>query len=69
MAKRRTRTSTAVKRRYNAKHYRRFSADVKIELYDRLESYRAGEGISRAEFLQKAIDTIQDNKEGEHHGE
>ena len=63
MATRRTRTSTAVKRRYNAKHYRRFAADVKIELYDRLEAYRADEGISRAEFLQDAIDMMQNKKE------
>ena len=68
MAKRRTRTSTAVKRRYNEKHYKRFYADVKIELYDRLEAYRTGEGISRSEFLQKAIDIIQNNKEGKHNG-
>ena len=64
MAKRRTRTSTAVKRRYNAKHYRRFAADVKIELYDRLEAYRMDEGLSRAEFLQDAIDMMQNKKEG-----
>ncbi len=67
MTTRRTRTSTAVKRRYNEKHYKRFYADVKIELYDRLEAYRTDEGISRAEFLQKAIDTIQ-HKESEHNG-
>lgn len=63
MATRRTRTSTAVKRRYNSKHYKRFSADVKIELYDRLEAYRTDEGISRAEFLQNAIDMMQNEKE------
>lgn len=63
MAKRRTRTSTAVKRRYNEKHYKRFSADVKIELYDRLEAYRKDESISRAEFLQDAIDMMQNKKE------
>lgn len=63
MAKRRTRTSTAVKRRYNEKHYKRFAADVKIELYARLEAYRKDEGISRAEFLQDAIDMMQNKKE------
>ena len=67
MTTRRTRTSTAVKRRYNEKHYKRFYADVKIELYDRLQAYRTHECISRTQFLQKAINTIQ-HKESEHNG-
>lgn len=57
--KRKTKTSTAVKRRYNAKHYKKFQADIKNELYDRITAYVAAEGISKAEFLQKAIDLMR----------
>ena len=36
--KRKTRTSSAVKRRYNAKHYKDFRGAIKFELFDRIEA-------------------------------
>lgn len=53
------RTSSAVKRRYNAKHYKKFTAEIKFELFDRVEGYREKEGISRAEFLQRALEKLE----------
>ena len=57
--KKKPRTSSAVKRRYNAKHYKKFTADIQFELFDRVEGYREKEGISRAEFLQRALEKLE----------
>ena len=43
--KRKTTTSTAVKRRYNEKHYKKFQADIKIDLFERINSYTEKEKI------------------------
>lgn len=56
--KRKTHTSSAVKNRYNAKAYRQFAARVKPPLYQRIEDYTAKEGISKPEFLQRAIEVL-----------
>ena len=53
-----THTSTAVKNRYNAKAYRKFQAAVKPDLSQRIEDYTAKEGISKPEFLQRAIEAL-----------
>ena len=39
--KRKTRTSSAVKNRYNAKAYRKFQAAIKPDLSQRIEDYNA----------------------------
>lgn len=57
--KKKPRTSSVVKRRYNAKHYKKFTAEIKFELFDRVEGYREKEGISRAEFLQRALEKLE----------
>lgn len=57
--KRKTHTSSAVKRRYNAKHYKKFMAEIKFEFFDRIEAYRKKENMSRAEFLQRAMDRLE----------
>ena len=57
--KKKPRTSSAVKRRYNAKHYKTFTAEIKLELFDRVEGYREKEAISRAEFLQRALEKLE----------
>ena len=49
-----SRTSTEVKRRYNAKTYKCWSVDLRFEDYDRLEELR-GE-LSRAAFLKKLLE-------------
>ena len=60
--KRKTTTSTAVKRRYNEKHYKRFQTDIKIELSDKITAYIEREGLSKPEFLQKAFDILENNR-------
>ena len=57
--KRKTTTSTAVKQRYNSRHYKKFTMEVKFELFDRIEEYRKKENLSRAEFLQRAIEKLE----------
>lgn len=42
-------TSSAVKRRYNSKTYKRFTADLRNEVYDEIEEARGD--MSRAAFL------------------
>lgn len=56
--KRKTHTSTAVKRRYNEKHYKKFQADIKLDLFERITAYTKKEQISKSEFLQKAINKL-----------
>ena len=48
-----SKTSTAVKRRYNEKTYKRWFADLRNEDFEKVEALR-GE-MSRAQFLQKLI--------------
>ena len=57
--KRKTHTSSAVKHRYNAKKYKNFRAAIKPELYDRIDEYIKQEGISRPEFLLRAIENLK----------
>ena len=57
--KRKTHTSSAVKRRYNEKNYKNFRAAIKPELYDRIDEYIKQEGISRPEFLLRAIEKMK----------
>jgi hypothetical protein len=47
-----------VKSRYNKKAYRQFAARVKPDLSQRIEDYTIKEGISKPEFLQRAIDCL-----------
>ena len=49
-------TSTQVKARWNAKHYKQFAAQIKPELFDELEAVRAEAGMSRSEFLAWALE-------------
>ena len=57
--KRKTHTSTAVKRRYNEKHYKKFQADIKSELCDRITAYTEKHKISKSEFLTQAIEKLE----------
>ncbi len=43
-------TSSAVKRKYNEKTYKRFTADLRIEDFERIEELRGD--MSRSEFLK-----------------
>ena len=57
--KRKTHTSSAVKNRYNQKHYKVFRASVKPELYEQIEDYKNKNGLSNPQFLAKAIEALQ----------
>ena len=47
-------TSTAVKRKYNQKTYKRFIADLRIEEFEKIEKLRGD--MRRAEFLKMLVD-------------
>ena len=59
-AKRRTKTSTAVKRRYNAKTYTRLAADLRNDDFARFEAARGM--LSRAQFVMKLLEFYERNK-------
>lgn len=44
-------TSSAVKRKYNAKAYRQWNVQLKPELFQELEAEREKLNMSRAEYL------------------
>lgn len=55
-AKRKTRTSTEVKRRYNEKTYTLISASVPKETAAAFKAKCAAEGIPQAHIIKKAIE-------------
>lgn len=55
-AKRKTRTSTGVKRRYNEKTYTLISASVPKETAAAFKAKCAAEGIPQAQIIKKAIE-------------
>ena len=54
--KRKTKTSTAVKRRYNEKTYTLISASVPKETAAAFKQKCAAEGVPQAQIIKKAID-------------
>lgn len=56
---RKTRTSQAAVNRYNRKTYKQFSARIKPNLSQRIEDYTTKEGISKPEFLERAINALE----------
>ena len=52
-----SRTSSEVKRRYNNKTYKRWSADLRLEDFSRLDDLR-GE-MSRAAFLKELLKSYE----------
>lgn len=56
--KRKTRTSSAVKNRYNQSHYKVFRASIKPELFEKIEDYKKKNDLSNPKFLEKAIETL-----------
>lgn len=57
--KRKTTTSTAVKRRYNDKTYKRFFADIRKEDYDEIDAFIQSKGWSKAEFVKAAYELMK----------
>lgn len=58
-------TSTAVKNKYNKKAYENFNVRLKPELFNRLDTYCKENGLSRSEFLLKAINILSPQNETE----
>lgn len=57
--KRKTHTSSAVKRRYNQKTYKSITVQVKPELAKRIQTYKERQGISMAQLLTMAMDILE----------
>ena len=57
--KRRTTTSTAVKRRYNDKTYTQFRADLRNEDYAEINAFVQQKGWSKAEFIKAAYAALK----------
>ena len=55
-------TSTEVKRRYNAKTYTRWAADLRNEDNEMIEALRAELGLSRAQFLKTLVEFYREHK-------
>ena len=55
-----SKTSTEVKRRYNAKTYTRWAVDLRNEEFERVEALR-GE-LSRSQFLKMLIDAWETSR-------
>lgn len=52
-------TSSAVKHRYNNKVYTKFQCEIKNALYEEVQTYIDAEGISKAQFLERAIQALK----------
>lgn len=52
-------TSWEVKAKYNKKAYRSFSTQIKPDLFERIDKYCKEQGLSRSQFLAKAIDLME----------
>ena len=55
-----SKTSTEVKRRYNAKTYKRWTADLRNEDFERIENLRGD--LSRAQFLKMLVEKYSEQK-------
>lgn len=51
-------TSTASKNKYNKKAYENFNVRLKPDLFNRIDEYCKNNGLSRSQFLQKAIEAL-----------
>jgi hypothetical protein len=59
--KRRPKTSTASKRKYNDKTYKRFFADIRIEEYDEIDAFIRSRGWSKPDFVKAAYELLKDS--------
>ena len=55
-------TSSEVKRRYNAKTYTRWTADLKNEDAESIEALRASLELSRSQFLKMLVNFYNEHK-------
>ncbi len=57
--RRKTHTSSTVKRRYNQKAYKSLTVQLKPDLAERIREYKESEGISMSELLARAMDALE----------
>lgn len=50
--------TTKAKDKYDKKNYKRWVAKIRFDLDDNIQSYLDAEGISRAKFLERAIQKL-----------
>ena len=65
MPTRKTHTSTAVKQRYIDKTYTSFFVHLRNETFAEIDAWLKENGISRATFIKKAFDIMQNNIKSE----
>ncbi len=53
-------TSWEVKAKYNRKHYKSFSTQLKYELFEEIDNYCKEKNLSRSQFLQLAISKLKE---------
>lgn len=61
--KRKTKTSSAVKNRYNKKTYKSINVSLKKELVAEWENVIKKDNLSKAEFIRRAINQYLENKQ------
>ena len=49
-------------KKYQKEHYARFVADLQPELKKRVDDYCKREGISKTEFIRRAIEMFENNE-------
>lgn len=47
------------KHKYNKRHYKRFYCDLKFDLFDEVDEYIKKEGLSRPQFIEKALRVLK----------
>lgn len=55
-----SKTSTQVKQRWLDANLQQFSVRIRPELFEEIKEYTAQEGISRAQFLAKALEKLKE---------
>lgn len=59
-----SKTSSAAKYKYNRKTYKQFNVHIKPELFEQIAEICVAQGLSRAQFLQRATTALSEKSEG-----
>lgn len=52
-------SATKAKNKYNKENYKQFKANLKPDLFTRIDEYCKKHELSRSQFLTKAIDLLE----------
>ncbi len=58
-----SKTSSAVKYKYNRKTYKQFNVQIKPELFEQITNICDAQGLSRSQFLQQAVYALSQKAE------